>query len=137
MYCVHEMYIFLLGSLQLNDRDSNRRTALHVAAEEGHSSVVSALIQNGADYDAVDIEGNNALHFAVREGHLPVVRALLTESHVNAEAINNMGWTPLHVLAKYARDNAATICELFIECMPNYVLDKPDNEGSTGMFLRY
>lgn len=127
----------LLAGARPNDRDSNRRTALHVAAEAGHTSVVSALIQNGADYDAVDIEGNNALHFAVREGHLPVVRALLTESRVNAEAVNNMGWTPLHVLAKYARDNAATICELFIECMPDYALDKPDNEGSTALLLAY
>lgn len=43
-------------SLQPNDRDIHRRTALHVTSEAGHASVVSALLENGADYDAVDDE---------------------------------------------------------------------------------
>lgn len=47
-----------------------------------------ALIQNGADFDAVDVAQDNALHIAVREGHLNVVRTLLTESTIDAEAVN-------------------------------------------------
>lgn len=94
--------------------------------------MVSALIQNGANFDATDSEGDNALHIAAREGHLPVARALLTESHLNAEAVNIKGRNPLHVLARYSRDTSAAICELFFECMPEYPLDKPDLEGNTG-----
>lgn len=52
---------------------------------------MSALIQNGADFDAVDSNGDNALHIAAREGHIAVARALLTESELNAEAINLKG----------------------------------------------
>jgi hypothetical protein len=103
-----------------------------VASAAGHASVVSALIQNGANFDATDSEGDNALHIAAREGHLPVARALLTESHLNAEAVNIKGRNPLHVLARYSRDTSAAICELFFECMPEYPLDKPDLEGNTG-----
>ena len=94
--------------------------------------MVSALLQNGANFDATDSEGDNALHIATREGHLTVARALLTESRLDAEAINIKGRNPLHVLARYSRDNAAAICELFLECMPEYPLDKPDLEGNTG-----
>lgn len=122
--------------LQADDRDAYRRTALHVASATGHAAVVSALIQNGADFDAVDAERDNALHIAAREGHLSVARALLTESRLDAEAINIKGRNPLHVLAWYSRDNAAAICDLFLECMPEYPLDKPDLEGNTGTTAR-
>lgn len=122
---------------QADDRDAHRRTALHVASAAGHASVVSALIQNGANFDATDSEGDNALHIATREGLLPVARALLTESHLDAEAVNIKGRNPLHVLARYSHDNAAAICELFLECMPEYPLDKPDLEGNTGTCIAF
>lgn len=43
------------------------------------------------------------------------------------------GQSPLHILGQYGKENAAAIFELFLECMPEYPLDKPDAEGSTGM----
>ncbi|XP_039298509.1 rabankyrin-5 [Nilaparvata lugens] len=127
----------LLAGAKPNDRDVCRRTALHVAAEAGHTEVVIALMQNSVDFDAVDVEGDNALHIAAREGHYAVAKALLTESELNAEALNLKGRNPLHVLARYARENAATICELFLETMPKYPLDKPDLEGNTALMLAY
>ncbi|KAJ9588899.1 hypothetical protein L9F63_017777 [Diploptera punctata] len=127
----------ILAGARADDRDAHRRTALHVAASAGHANVVSALLQNGANFDATDSEGDNALHIATREGHLTVARALLTESRLDAEAINIKGRNPMHVLARYSRDNAAAICELFLECMPEYPLDKPDLEGNTALLLAY
>lgn len=50
-----------------------RQTALHVASEAGNAPVVAALLQNNADFDALDVNGDNALHVAIREGHLNVV----------------------------------------------------------------
>lgn len=85
--------------------------------ERGNLPAVSALLQNNADFDVVDGDGNNALHIAVRESHLSVVRELLTESRVNAEAINLKGRNPLHELCRSGKDNvAAAILELFLEC---------------------
>lgn len=45
------------------------------------------------------------------------------------------GQSPMHVLGQYGKENAAAIFELFLECMPEYPLDKPDNEGNTGNIL--
>ena len=74
------------------------------------------------------------MHIAVKEGHLEVVRVLLTESQIDAEAVNVKGRNPLHILANFATDNAVAIFDLFIECMPNYPLDKLDSDGNTGVF---
>lgn len=41
----------------------------------------------------------------------------------------------MHVLGQYGKDNAAAIFDLFLECMPEYPLDKPDTEGNTGKSL--
>lgn len=41
----------------------------------------------------------------------------------------------MHVLGHYGKENAAAIFELFLECMPEYPLDKPDNEGNTGTLV--
>ena len=43
------------------------------------------------------------------------------------------GQSPLHILGQYGKENAASIFELFLECMPQYPLDKPDAEGNTGV----
>ncbi|XP_008195018.3 rabankyrin-5 [Tribolium castaneum] len=127
----------ILAGARVDDRDAQKRTALHVAAEAGNAPAVSALLQNNSDYDALDIENNNALHVAVREGHLNVVRVLLTESSIDAEAVNLKGRNPLHELCKYGKDNAAAICELFLECMPEYPINKTDIMGNSPLLLAY
>lgn len=53
-----------------------------MAAEEGNAPVVSALLQNNADCDAVDCDSDNALHIAVREGNLAVVRQIHSISRI-------------------------------------------------------
>ena len=131
-------------------RDTSERTSLHVAAENNFAQICSILLSNEVDYTAVDNMGNNALHVAVKEGHLAVVRTLLTESHIDAEGSNNKGETcmsnsklirvpdtlfpgrnSLHVLAVFGKENSSAIFELFMECMPEYPLNRPDAEGST------
>ncbi|XP_059490603.1 rabankyrin-5 [Neocloeon triangulifer] len=128
----------LLAGARPNERNSSRQTPLHIAAVSGHSAAASALLQNNADPDATDVDNNNPLHLAVKASNLPVVRALLTESTLDAEAKNLRGQNPLHMLAIYGKDQiASAICELFLECMPQYPLDEPDLEGNTALLWAY
>lgn len=128
----------ILAGARINDIDATAKTALHVAAERGNLPAVSALLQNGANYDARDSDDSNALHIAVRESHLSVVRELLTESGINAEAVNLKGRTPMHELCRSGKDNtAAAICELFLECMPKYPIDMTDLHGNTPLLLAF
>lgn len=128
----------ILAGSRVNEKDGTGKTALHIAVEMNRPGAVSALLQNGADFDAVDSDGNNSLHLAVREGHLAVVRVLLIESQINAEALNVHSRNPLHELCRTGKDNVAVaICELFLECMPQYPINHPDHNGNTPLLLAY
>ncbi|XP_043067768.1 rabankyrin-5 isoform X1 [Drosophila bipectinata] len=128
----------ILAGARINERDALQKIPLHTAIELGNLSAVSALIQNNADFDAIDVDGNNALHLAVRNGQFLIVRELLTESTVNAEAMNFKGRNPMHELCRVVEDNtAATICELFLECMPKYPINTPDMDGNTPLLLSF
>ncbi|XP_049597637.1 rabankyrin-5 [Syngnathus scovelli] len=127
----------LLAGAQVNELTKHRQTALHLAAQQDLATICSVLLENGIDFAAEDENGNNALHLAVMHGRLNNIRSLLTESNVDAEAFNLRGQSPMHVLGHYGKENAAAIFELFLECMPEYPLDKPDNEGNTVLLLAY
>ncbi|XP_023688715.1 rabankyrin-5 isoform X1 [Paramormyrops kingsleyae] len=127
----------LLAGAKVNELTKHRQTALHLAAQQDLPTICSVLLENSVDFSAVDENGNNALHIAVMHGRLNNVRTLLTESTVDAEAFNLRGQSPMHVLGHYGKENAAAIFELFLECMPEYPLDKPDNEGNTVLLLAY
>ncbi|XP_060560051.1 rabankyrin-5-like, partial [Ruditapes philippinarum] len=127
----------LLAGADVNAKTNNKQTVLHIAASKDHSVICTILLENGVDFDAVDDNLDNALHLAVKNGNLNSVRVLLTESSINAEAVNAKGQNPLHVLGQYGRDNAAAIFELFKESMPDYPIAKPDVEGNTVLLLAY
>lgn len=128
----------ILAGSRINEKDGTGKTALHIAVEQNRTGSVSALLQNGADFDATDGDGNNSLHLAVREGHLGAVRVLLMESQINAEALNVHARNPLHELCRTGKENVAVaICELFLECMPQYPINHPDHNGNTPLLLAY
>ena len=52
-------------------------TPLHVAAANGHPKMVLALIDNGAQIDAQDHDGNTPLHLASGGGHDETIRVLM------------------------------------------------------------
>lgn len=74
----------------------------------------------------------------MKESKLEIVRELLTETRINAESVNIKGRNPLHELCRCGRDNlAASICELFIDCMPKFPINAADHQGNTALLLAY
>ena len=127
----------LLAGASVGERTLAGQTGLHLAAESDSDQIASVLLSNNIDWAAVDEDGNNALHVAVKEGHLRTARVLLTESRVDAEVWNVKGRSPFHVLARFCDNNAPEMFDLFLECMPEYNIDKPDSEGNTPLLLAY
>ena len=66
-----------------------------------------------------------------------LLRILLTESRIDAEVFNIKGRSPLHVLARFGDEKACDMLDLFLECMPEYNIDRPDSEGNTPLLLAY
>jgi hypothetical protein len=86
--------------------DSFGWTALHFAAERGHTDMVSFLVStHGLCANSVDIYNNTPLHFAAEFGHTDTINALIKQKS-NINAINNHGQTALHLAAEMNHSNA-------------------------------
>jgi ankyrin repeat protein len=67
----------LESGTNVNQTDTNGRTALIEAAWSGHLEIVKFLITNKADINIVDVSGYTALMRASEEGHLDIVKLLV------------------------------------------------------------
>ncbi|TYI19082.1 hypothetical protein ES332_A07G139900v1 [Gossypium tomentosum] len=56
--------------VSLDSKDSQGRTALDMAAANGHLDIVEYLIGRGVDVNASNVENNTPLHWACLNGHV-------------------------------------------------------------------
>lgn len=63
---------------KVNSYDYDGRTALSLAASEGHVDAVRYLVVHGADPNHRDARGNDALADAIRENRVDVITYLKT-----------------------------------------------------------
>ncbi|KAK6790799.1 hypothetical protein RDI58_009880 [Solanum bulbocastanum] len=80
--------------VSLNSKDSEGRTALHMASANGHCGIVEYLIRNGADVNASNVEKNTPLHWACLNGHIEVVKTLILAG-ATVSALNSHERTPI------------------------------------------
>ena len=79
--------------------DAEGRTALHLAAANGHLNICEILVAKGATRNARNIEGNTALHYACLQNHEKIVELLLKNGWL-PHVTNNVGETPLRSIAE-------------------------------------
>lgn len=78
--------------------DNPWKPALHRAAKQSSGEAsLQALIDNGADVNAVDFFGNTPLHYAFF-GNCGKAMDILIANKASINAVNNYGMTPLHYL---------------------------------------
>ncbi|KAJ6948581.1 hypothetical protein NC651_002796 [Populus alba x Populus x berolinensis] len=65
------------SGVSLDSKDSLGRTALHMAAANGHLDIVEYLISQGVDLNSTNKEKNTALHWACLNCHIEVVKKLI------------------------------------------------------------
>jgi len=80
------------------DFDNIHQTALHWAVKKGHSEIVEALIQRGADVNARDIAHRTPLYIALKYNQMQVLKILLA-NQADAWSTKDCNYTEL------AKDN--------------------------------
>ena len=79
------------------------REPLHLTAMAGHASMVTFLLQNGANAAAKDDTGRQPIHEACKANSIEVARILL-DGGANVNSPGASGYTPLHYVS-YDTDN--------------------------------
>ncbi|XP_047228404.1 poly [ADP-ribose] polymerase tankyrase-1-like isoform X2 [Girardinichthys multiradiatus] len=69
--------LLLRKGANINEKNKDFMTPLHVAAERGHNDIMEVLQKHGAKVNALDTLGQTALHRAALAGHLQTCRLLL------------------------------------------------------------
>ena len=77
---------------------------LHWACSDGHTEVVKALLEKGADVQAKNSHGVTPMHDACRNGHVEVVMVLL-EKGADVHAKDSGGYTPFRYARMYGHGN--------------------------------
>lgn len=67
------LQVMRIKDWRISDFDHLGRSALHIAAAEGHLEIFKFLLVNGANIDLVDVYGNTALSEAVRENRTDII----------------------------------------------------------------
>ena len=80
----------------VNEQSKEGRTALQVAAHEGHSSVVEQLLAAGADPGLADSAGDQAVHYAVLGNTADTILTLVNRG-ANVNVGNKQKRTALHL----------------------------------------
>jgi ankyrin repeat protein len=108
----------------INAKDDQGWTALHMAVRRGALVYVQYLVEQGVDIKAKDKEGRTALHLAAGSGFLNTVQYLV-EQGADIEAKDEQGETALHM----ATCNASA--DIPSECL----VDTGNRPGGTVQYL--
>lgn len=98
-----------LSDLETTDAEGNTPFLLAVKCDRGRSlfahhlrrgelDLVVGLVARGSDASALNIHKWNALHVASYNGGTEELGRLLIKEGVNVNAVDQSGWTPLHVV---------------------------------------
>ena len=103
-------------------------TALHLACENDHKSVVTILLSHSkTNVNSRDNFGATPLHWSCREGHAEIVSLLLEQGGIDVNTTCSEDSTPLH----YACFHNNEECARLLLAHPEIDLRKVDEEGNT------
>ena len=85
---------FITHGSDVNGKDDDGSTALHISAKENKINFVNMLLSHGADVNVRNNYGTTALHYAIYSSNLEIIEALISHgAYVNVK--NDYGQSPI------------------------------------------
>jgi ankyrin repeat protein len=99
-YCGQVEVVRLIANrgADINIRDANNNTALHLAAESGSVDIIQLLLDKAISVNLTNTNGSTPLHISVHFGHLEATKSFV-ERGAALNKTNKYGNTPLMVAA--------------------------------------
>ncbi|XP_075971520.1 nuclear factor NF-kappa-B family member relish [Anticarsia gemmatalis] len=116
----------------LNECNSERQSALHMAVVEGCARSTRALLAHGASYSVRDVYGRTPLHLAAYDDRLDVTRTLLDFIPLSEiDVMDDSGNTALQIVCGGTiRENTVAIGRLLLEKKANPMKTEGGNESA-------
>ncbi|XP_036421052.1 85/88 kDa calcium-independent phospholipase A2 isoform X2 [Colossoma macropomum] len=93
---------------QMNMRDTQGQTALHIACERGEVGCVRELLEEcQARTDIKDKNGDTPMHCAAKQDSAAVVEVLCSQMCAGINEVNVIGETPLHIACRMGKVETA------------------------------
>ena len=100
---------------------------LHAAAKGGNVDAITRLLDDGAEADRANEDGETPLYVACEKGHVDAARLLL-ERGADVHRSNSDNDSPLHLAAWYGH---IEVCQLLLDNGATADLDCAGNDGGT------
>ncbi|MDF2576946.1 MAG: serine/threonine-protein phosphatase 6 regulatory ankyrin repeat subunit A-like [Chlamydiales bacterium] len=94
------LYHFIDEEYDLNKQNEQLQQPLHYACARAHSEAVLAFLENGAQVDVPDRDGNTPLHLACKHGHSQICLYLI-EKGAKINFLNSDNLSPLHLACRH------------------------------------
>jgi uncharacterized protein len=115
-----------------NEKDTDGRTPLHWACQEGHIKIIRLLIKSGAPVDTTDNLGFTPLVIAAGEGNCTAVKDLVKAgANANIRVHGNSDGTALHLACAW---DHLDVAKLLVE-KSDVDINEKDREGRTPLAL--
>ena len=91
-------------NIDINIRDCEDKTALHVTCKQGNIEILKILIQANINIKYTDIFGKTALHYAFESENVELLNLLITQSNTFGtenlfnNTINNISLNPINLV---------------------------------------
>ena len=125
--------LLLDKGIDVNVRDERHAISLHHAASKLHHTVISLLLERGANVNSMNKKGCTALQetikgFESEDGQMLKVTELLLSNDADATTKDTTGTTALHLAAALGRQD---LVRLFLERFPE--VDSRNCKGQTAL----